>query len=312
MTTDLTLTLPEHLTSLATSAFTLTVDVGCWTAQKADSSIAKKISGDANASQQVGKWAHDLFVRDPELKAVHNHRQSVYNWLERPGTSYEFKGRERLVPNTSAETVIEMVKNLHTAFWQKVDIFLDGDAARGIPDYDAKIAAQAFVRGDLFRRSDYPSKEAVRSKFRFDWYVGRVREDDFRNVVSRDLADDLLVHMRRQHERVLDNLATRQQEQLVSLLESLSHTCTMEETDDGQLRFRRLHASTIDKALSVASTFEQFNPSGDPRIASASAALRAALAGYGSEDGIGQLRESEVARERVKRIADDLLDTLRF
>lgn len=310
--TGIDLTLPDHITSLATSAFTMTIDVSCWTAQKSDRDLANKISADGHASQNVGKWAHDLFARDPELKAVHNHRQAVHNWQVSPGVSYEHQGRERLFPQHTAPEAIARVKALKSAFETKVALFLDGDAAAGIPDYDAKIAAQAFVRGDHFRRSDYPTKEQVRAKFRFHWSIGKVQEDDFRNMVAHDLANDLAVHMNRQHLRVLDEIAEAQRSQLVGLLQSLSHCCAMEEADDGAIRFRRLHAATVEKTLALCDTFAQFNPIGDVLLADACLTLRGVLSRYGSDEGLAQLKGSEMLREAVKATADDLLSKFTF
>lgn len=305
------LAMPQHLTSLMTSSFTMTVDVSCWTAQKADSDLSKKISADGNATQNVGKWAHDLFVRDAELKAVHNHRQSVYNWLVSPATSYDWRGKERLFPGFKGEIALATIKELEKNFWVKVDTFIDGDPARNIPDYDAKIAAQAFVRGDHFRRSDYPSKEAVRRKFRFAWYLGKVAQDDFRNLIALDAANDVAKHLERQHLRLLDQIAETQRSQLVALLQSLSHSCAMEESDDGELRFRRLHSATVEKALELCDTFAQFNPTGDIVLADACLSLRGALSRY-EGDGLAQLKQSEVLREAVKATADDLLSKFTF
>lgn len=306
--TGINLAMPEHLISLASSAFTMTIDISCWTAQKSDRELAQKISADGNATETVGKWAHDLFVRDRELKAVHNHRQAVHNWLVSPATSFDWRGKERIFPGFRAETALAKVVELQEEFFKKRDIFLDGDAAAGIPDYDAKIAAQAFVRGDMFRRSDYPSKEAVRRKFRFDWYVGKVREDDFRNLIALDAAQDVAKHMERQHLRLLDQIAETQREQLAGLLKSLSHSCAMEEAEDGALSFRRLHSSTVEKTIELCETFAQFNPTGDTVLAEAVADLR----GVFSRFDLDHLRSSETAREKVKTTADDLLSKLAF
>jgi len=111
---------------------------------------------------------------------------------------------------------------------------------------------------------------------------------------------------------VLDEIAEAQRSQLVGLLQSLSHCCAMEESDDGAIRFRRLHAATVEKTLALCDTFAQFNPTGDVLLADSCLTLRGVLSRYGSDDGLAQLKGSEMLREQVKATADDLLSKFTF
>ena len=308
---DAVLTLPQHITSLATSAVLLTVDGSCWSATKADQTLAAPISADNGAEENVGEWTHKLFKGDTELKAIHNHRQSVYNYLARPSTAYDWHGSTKLVPASSIEYVLKDLAESKAAYDTKVSTFLDGDTARGIPSYEDKIANQAFVRGKLFRREHFPSKEAVRAKFSFRWVLGTVREDDFRCAVANDLANDILIHNRRQMMQQADAVGQALRGQLLPLLKSLSHSCAMEESDDGELRFRRLHGATVEKALRLCDTVAGFNPGGDTLLADACLSLRGALSRY-EGDGLAQLKGSETLREAVKATADDLLSKFSF
>lgn len=309
---DITLTLPTHITSLATSAVLLTVDISGWSATKADQHLAAEISASNGAEQNVGEWTHRLFKGDTELKAIQNHRQSVYNYLARPGVAYDWHGSTKLVPASNIEYVLKDLKDSLAAFEAKVNTFLDGDTARGIPSYEEKISNQAFVRGNLFRREHFPSKDAVRAKFSFRWVLGTVREDDFRCAVASDLANDILTHNRRQMMQQADAVGTALRGQLVPLLKSLSHCCAMEETDEGELRFRRLHASTVEKALHLCDTVAGFNPAGDTVLQETCVALRAVLSRYDNAEAITQLRESETQRGQIKAVADDLLSQFTF
>ena len=310
--TSIDLTLPQHITSLATSAVLLTVDVSCWSATKADQSLAAQVSADNGAEENVGEWTHKLFKRDRQFIAVHNHRQSVYNYLARPATAFDWHGSTKLVPASSIEYVLKDLAESKAAFEAKVNTFLDGDTARGIPSYEDKISNQAFVRGKLFRRDHFPSKEAVRAKFSFRWVLGTVREDDFRCAVAQDLAQDILIHNRRQVMQQADAVGQALRGQLLPLLKSLSHCCAMEESDEGAIRFRRLHGATVEKALRLCDTVSGFNPGGDTLLTDACLTLRGVLSRYGSDEGLAQLKGSEMLREAVKATADDLLSKFSF
>ena len=308
---DAVLTLPKHITSLATSAVLLTVDVSCWSATKADQNLAAEISADAGAEYTVGEWSHKLFKNDAQLRALHNHRQSVYNYLSSTGVAYDWHGRTKITPASAIEWILKDLTESKAAFEAKRDTFLDGDSTRGIPSYDEKISNEAFVRGKLFRREHFPTRDALRTKFSFRWVLGTVREDDFRCAVAQDLAQDILIHNRRQVMQQADAVGQALRGQLVPLLKSLSHTCQMEENDEGEIRFRRLHSSTVEKALRLCDTVAGFNPGGDTLLADACLTLRGALSRY-EGDGVAQLKQSEVLREAVKTTADDLLSKFTF
>jgi len=306
---DAVITAPQNLITLSSSAVIIRPEISCWTAEKADRGLAAKMSADAGAVETVMKAAHELFKRDPELTAISNVRQSVYNYMAREGVSYEYDGGH-LTPQFNIEGTLDALKKLQADFYQKVNTFVDGDADRGIPDYDAKVSAQAFVRGDMFRREHYRSKEYVRSRFNFSWTVSAIREDDFRNTLFTDLANDIVTHNRRQYSRMVDEVGQKLRDQIAGLMQSLSHTCAMEETvsDEGEVkvRFRRLHASTVQKTLDFAKMIQSFNPTGDEVLDKACSALRQTLGRY-EGDRVEALRESETAREEVKEQVDDLL-----
>jgi hypothetical protein len=169
----------------------------------------------------------------------------------------------------------------------------------------------AFKQGDMFRRSDYPDVNELRGRFSMNLYTAEVPLGDYRCQVSQALADDLFNNYSRQAERLVDQILSKQSEQLVTVMESLSHCCEIETRLDkhGALvtHKRKIYDSTVQRALELCDTFKQFNLTSDPALEAARANLAKSLDGITLE----QLRESESLRERVKQDVDSILKDIR-
>lgn len=294
---NITLEKPQHIVSLRTSAILVAVDISASNFTKSDRGIANRVSREANAVGNVGKFAHDLLANDGDLKVLLNHRQTVYNFLDQ--WTLPWMGKLRLLAASNIEKFMTKYGELEKQFYDLRDEFLD--------KYEDKVAAQAFVRGDFFKREDYPSLDEVRSAFSMRMYTSEVPEGDFRVQVSDAQADDLQKNFQRQiDERVADAHAALVT-QLREVMESLSHCCDVEEVKDKdggvKIRRRKIYDSTVQKALMLCDTVESFNPLGDADLERTRAALYNTLRDVDATT----LRSSDSARIRVKADIDDIL-----
>jgi hypothetical protein len=293
-----TLDAPKHITSLRTAAILVSVDMHMWTGTKSDARVADDVSANmGKAIGRVGKWTHDLLANDSHLKAVLNFRQTIHNWLKR--TTYDWAGSLRLLPAARIESFLAEYAVHETTFNRLLDDFL--------AHYNDKVAAQAFTRGEFFKRSDYPTEAELRERFSMRLYTAEVPEADFRTQVSIDLADDLKKNYERQVDTMLRDIHQQQVDQLVSVMTSISHCCELEEVTgkDGvpKTRRRKIYDSTIQKAIELCDTFSQFNLANDPALEEARSNLYRVLRGV----DVAALRESDSQRHEIKQEVDDIL-----
>jgi len=90
MNTSYELKAPRHLISLASSSLIVSAEVNVWTATKQDKQISNEVTLQKNASADAGKFTKNLLANCPQHKALLNHRQTVYNWLQR--CTYDWAG----------------------------------------------------------------------------------------------------------------------------------------------------------------------------------------------------------------------------
>jgi len=299
---SITLELPAHVTSLATAGVLVTVSVEVWAGTKSDNTIADRVSADAGATAKVGKWSHDLLAGDPDLRAVLNHRQAVYNFLS--ATTYDWMGKLRYLPSSNVERFRAGYDSL-TAQWEQL-------LAKLFNTYEDKVAAQAFVRGALFNRADYPTVDELRKRYSMSVTYAEVPVGDFRVQIAADLAADMRNNLQRQMEDQIALIHTRQVEQLRAVMQSLSKGCEIEHSvgDDGQVTVRRhkIYDTTVRRAIELCDTFEQFNPRGDQLLTQVRDELYQTL----REVDAQTLRASDSLRVKVKTDIDGILSKFQF
>lgn len=293
------LTMPKSIVSLASSGYLIKIRQTVMTFTKSDKAIGSKVSADAGAAQRVGTFNHDLFAGNPVLKALLNHRQTVYNWETKRFYQLEWSGSSHFCPVTTFATVIkefDELKAQHAALKKTW-----GDA------YDDAIAQMAFIRGDLFNRADYPSREEMLSRFTLSMTVTEVPQGDYRNAIAQETAEYLRADLERQAQRAIDAMLNKQKEQLLKVLGSLSNCCELVTSVDAdgniKTRRRKLYDTTVERALELVDLFSQFNLTNDPDLEQARAGLAAALDGI----NVAALKESDTMREVLKEQVDDVL-----
>tara|TARA_R110000803_G_scaffold1606_3_gene5109 strand:+ start:169 stop:762 length:594 start_codon:yes stop_codon:yes gene_type:complete len=177
--------------------------------------------------------------------------------------------------------------------------------------YPQAVSNQAMQQGDLYDSSDYPSADEVRRKFSLNLYVSEVPEQDFRCQVSNELARDLKINYQRQTEGIVKNVLSQQIDRVTKVMESISHCCgykefTSAKTGEVTQQKRKIYGSTLQKAKELCETYSQFKllDNDDSRkLNETIESLGNVLSGVSSE----QLKESTVARKRVKEGIDEIL-----
>lgn len=288
---------PDHIVSLATGGILIRAKVTVMTFTKQDREISDEITASKKAARNAGRYTKQLFADMPELKQLLNDRQTWYNYIQR--VTYPWDGEWGYLPTMRIAAVLSEIDARKAKSMELLENFINA-----MPQ---AISNEAFAQGDMFNPDDYPSADEVRSKFRIIVQTMNVPEGDYRVQIATHLADDLQRDFEQQTRDIIGEIHAKQQEQLVKVMQSLSHCCETETVidDKGEVKVRRrkLYESTLTDALELCDTFAQFNLTNDAALDEASRNLRKVLEGV----TIDQLRNSETKRVEVKTGVDDIL-----
>ena len=295
MTNQFELQAPKHIISLASSALVVSAEVNVWTATKQDRAISNEVTLQKNASADAGKFTKNLLANCPQHKALLNHRQTVYNWLQR--CTYDWAGSLRLLPTFRLEQFKKEYAEHEANFQTLLDNFIDA--------YPSLVSDAAFKQGDMFDRSEYPEVKDVRRKFRMKLLTTTVPEGDFRaGGIAQALADDLKQHYEQQTKDIIERVMGDAQEQLIEYASRLRNACVEAQADDdGKVKRKRVYESTVSQVRGMADLLRNFNLTNNPALDEARMKLEQTLDGITLDD----LRESPAARAHVKDGLDDIL-----
>lgn len=283
---------PKHLISLASASVLVGVDINVWSATKQDKVVSDEVTTAKRADKSAGKFVKNLLADHPLHKAIVNYRQTIYNWVQR--RTYDWAGSQRLLPFLDLPKFRTEFREHETAFHDLVD--------KLIASYDDIVSDMAFKQGDMFDRSEYPSKDHLRQKFGLSMYVADVPMHDFRCQIAQEIAEDLFDTYSKQTDAIIQKVMQDQSERFVSVMESISHCCGIDEKD-GKTKKRKIYDSTIEKAKEMCETFKGFNLANSEELEEARASLERTLNGVSAE----MIRESDAVREQVKDGVDEIL-----
>jgi hypothetical protein len=290
---------PNHVISLATSAVLVNAEVSVWSATKQDRVISNEVTTAKKADHSAGRYVKNLLADDPTHKQLLNYRQTVYNWLRR--STYDWNGSLRLLPVVNLPKFKTEFQQHEKSYFALRDAFL--------AKYPQIVSNMAFKQGDMFDRSEYPSVDQIKDKFRIRLYVAEVPQSDFRCSIAQDLAEDLKTTYQKQvNDEIVPQVMADIANQFMEVMESISHCCGVDEISssmDGEVKTkkRKIYETTVDKAKDLCETFRSFNLTNDEELAKASVSLERVLGGVSAED----IRESDAVRESVKKGVDDIL-----
>ena len=294
---DEMLSKPKHITSLSTSCVLVSIESHVWNATVQDRQISEEVTASKRADKDAGKFVKNLLAKNAEHKAVLNYRQTIYNWAQR--CTYDWAGSQRLLPVANLTKFHTEYRDHVLKFQTLVDDFLD--------KYPSIVSNMAFVQGTMFDRDEYPDVSELRHKFSIDLIQSEVPTGDFRCTIAQDLVDDMSKHYERQALRLVEDILSKQTNQLVEIMKSISYCCETETVidDKGEVKVRRrkLYDSTLDRARELCETFKKFNLTADPKLEEARARLADLLDGVEIE----KLRNSDTQRVVIKEGIDDIL-----
>ena len=307
---------PMHVTDLRSSGIIVTAIMRSTTLSVTDPLAGLEVAQNKHADARNIELRKKLFGSMPELKALHNMRQTMYNGLN--VYTYDWAGDARYLPAVRFEAFFAWWDELERTFEARKAEFLRAYPAAVREEFDRatfKSAAGNTMRnglGDLFNPNDYPTVAELDRKFSLTLVRSEVPVGDYRNVLFHEALGDARAQLESHVERQVQQMLDDQTKQLSTVLHSLSHCCEVwqESSASGEVKVRRrkLYETTLGKALELCNLFAQFNPAGSKDLSEARDMLAAALDGVEYD----ALRESDTLRTQVKEEVDAIIGKFSF
>jgi len=311
-----------NVITIASAAMIGNLNISSWEARIQDKATKEEVLATKGArSKRAASVSKHLFSECPALDAIKTLRGEAYLWFRKETMPWDDNGG-RLITTCRYLSTMDQAAKYEQRFNALVNAFL------GV--YQTEISKQAFENGALFDRSEYPTEDEVRAKFRFALNVSPVpTSGDFRVDIGHEAAKQLAEQYERlAAERISAALAEpwqRIKDQVLWVKERMEAVLAydpdaVEEqpvTDpDGKVidvkitkkRRPKLYDSMLENGLELCKTLSDFNITNDPRLEEARRELEAAL----TRVDMDSLKESPELQKATKTAMENILDKFAF
>ena len=281
--------------SISSSAVLAELNISVWTANKLDKGATDAVLSSASASKDSAQVRKNLMAGTDKRKKIADYAARARLYHNQTTLPWSDKGA-RLLPTS---LFMEYKTNMNTIS-ANMNAMIDDFYS----NYENLVEQSKFHLGELFNPEDYPSLDALKSKFGFRLVFSPLPEsNDFRlDIPQQDLAD-----MAKDYELAYnDRLAEAMREPWDKLHKCLTHVSeklTAELDADGQEIPKRYHDTLITNATELCSLLTHLNITKDPKLEVARKELELTMLGIDIED----IKESSHVRSDVKARVDDIL-----
>jgi hypothetical protein len=286
MTTNL-----DNLPGVATAAMLGSLNVSVWEGRKKDKGIEQEIADNKGARSKRATSVHKhLFVDCPPLEAIKSLRGEARIWFNKYTLPWDDNGR-RLIPTAIYFEMQQEMANFETRFNKLVQSF--------VQVYSVEISKQAFERGSMFNRDEYPKVEEIADKFRFSINETPVPlAGDFRVDIGNEALKELQERceadtqmrlkgamagawerVKDQVEWVLDRMTAvlDHDPDAVEEIKEYDDAGNVVKLDIKKKRRPKLHESMLDQGLETCGLLRDLNVTNDPDLEEARRMLEKAL-----------------------------------
>lgn len=317
MTTNL-----DNLPGVATAAMLGSLNVSVWEGRKKDKNIEQDVADRAGARSKRATSVHKhLFVDCPPLEAIKSLRGEARIWFNKYTLPWDDNGR-RLIPTAIYFEMQQEMANFETRFDRLVQSF--------VKVYTTEISKQAFERGAMFNRDEYPKVEDIAGKFKFSINETPVPlAGDFRvdigNEALKELQDRCEADTQMRLKVAMSGAWDRVKEQVEWVLERMTAVLDhdpdaveeIKEYDDAgnvvnveskKKRRPKLHESMLDHGLETCGLLRDLNITNDPDLEEARRMLEKALVHVDMKS----LKESPELQATTKNAMQAIKDKFAF
>ena len=304
----------SKLPSIASSNLLCSLNVSVWEGRKKDKQIEEEIAHDKGArSRRAASVYKHLFVDAPALEAIKSLRGEARIYINKYTQPWNDNG-ERLLPcQTYYEEVQAGMEKYAKRFEQLVNVL--------VANWNTEISKQAFERGSMFDRNEYPTVEEVRDKFQFNFSIRPVPlAGDFRVDVGNEALQKLQELYAAETERCVQRAMSDAWERVKTQVEWVRERmdavmgydpdATEEvKNDDGTVEMKKkrrpkLYESMLDTGMELCEILKSLNVTNDPALEEARRMLERALV----HTDIDSLKESKEVQSKLKSAMDEIAD----
>jgi hypothetical protein len=317
MTTNL-----DNLPGVATAAMLGSLNVSVWEGRKKDKGIEQEIADNKGARSKRATSVHKhLFVDCPPLEAIKSLRGEARIWFNKYTLPWDDNGR-RLIPTAIYFEMQQEMANFETRFNKLVQSF--------VQVYSVEISKQAFERGSMFNRDEYPKVEEIADKFRFSINETPVPlAGDFRvdigNEALKELQERCEADTQMRLKGAMEGAWERVKDQVEWVLDRMTAVLDhdpdaveeIKEYDDAgnvvkldikKKRRPKLHESMLDQGLETCGLLRDLNVTNDPDLEEARRMLEKALVHVDMKS----LKESPELQTTTKNAMQAIKDKFAF
>lgn len=286
----------NNVTTLATNALLVELNIGNWTARKNDKSVSEEVDLQKGTKTRAGNYNKNLFAGVKELEDIQKFVGMVRNWHYRNTIPWLDTG-VRMLPMGQYIDYTAQMNTWASEFEGLKQAFLN--------KYDDLVTEMAFKLGSLFNRNEYPTRDQVDYKFYFRTnYFPLPQSGDFRvdigNEMLAELQDNYTKHLNEKVNEAMGDVWSRLHETLKHLSERLEVGSTGEK--------KIFRDSLIENAQELCGLLSKLNVTNDPKLEEARKDLEQALFGVSAKD----LRDSIMVRHDVHTRVTDIIKKFDF
>lgn len=304
-----TTNITNNLPTIAAQSFIAALNISVWEGRRKDKGIEEEVAASKGArSRRAASVYKALFVDCPALESIKALRGEARAYLNKHTKPWDDNGRRILPTGLYYSEVQAGMAQYAQRFDTLVGIL--------VANWNNEISKQAFERGAMFDRNEYPDVSDVREKFAFSFDVEPMpMAGDFRV----DVGNEALAELQRRYEakiteRVNAAMADtwqRVRDQVEWVRERMAAVLEHEEgtDEDGKKKRRpKLYESMLDTGVELCGLLRDLNITGDSRLEEVRCDLERAL----TRVDIDSLKESKEMQSSLKSAMDAIVDKFDF
>ena len=286
--------------NLDTCAMLVEFNASVWTARKLDKGTTDEVISTKSAmAKDAARVNKNLLAGRPELDAINQQIGKVRTFVYDNTLPWSDSGL-RLLPTVNFMTFTAKMGEYEEEFNRMVDDF--------VQTYPTLITAQAMALGDMFKRDEYPTAQAIAEKFRFRvGYMPVPTAGDFRVDVGNEAQAELKQQLEKLQAERVETAMADVRARLGEHLRRMSDRLAVD-VINGEVKTRRFHDSLVSGALELCDIVKSLNVVGDANLEDTRRSLANLLSGVEPDD----LRKNMEVRTDVRVQVDQLLDKFAF
>lgn len=275
--------------TLADRTMLVRLSISSWSAKKSDRKAGDKLSADSHAERKMVNAVKRLISCDAldKYNALANVARQYHNRYTMP---WEDDG-VRILPVRIFEEYMTQMAKYKEGLDRAVDKFIE--------TYDDEVRYQEARLGSLFDPKDYPTKDGLRAKFKFDMArrpvpTGKDFRLDMQSEAMQELQVEVEERLQAAHDTALRDIWQRAYDTVNNLYERMSNVTSP------------LRTNTLENVKDITKVLDALNFADDPDISKINEEIRLKFC---SKD-INSLRNDPVARTDAADEAQRMLNKM--